>query len=546
MKFITFYLCSFFLISNTCYSQFVVTNGNDSGPGSLREAVDLANAASGADEIIFDGNFTIFLNSGQITLQDDVTITGNGMGNTILDGANNGSNRILGAINLTDITIEGITFQNSNNTGVNSSALGIGETNNATISNCEFLNNSSNGELGSGALGVRNTNITISGCIFEGNTAINNEASGGAIGTSENGTVTIINTLFSNNTAVKSGGALEVRSSGDVLIQNSKFLNNTVTGSNDGGGAFFVLGNANTTILSSEFIENNTNGNGGAIYNQAQEMTIEASTILRNEAANGGGIFNDLTGVLTVDRSTISGNISQIISGGILNNGGTLLINASTIVFNTASAGGGVFSSTQAIVANSIISVNNATGTGKNVSGNFASDNYNLIGEDDLNVFPQASNDMENTNPLLDVIQDNGGETMTHKLLANSPAYNAANPSLVANDQIDQPIFGGIRDIGAYESQTDVTLSNNDFELDTTMILYPNPSSSVVTITVSESIVTKAARIVISELASGKQVFNSDLTSNEINIVTEKFAAGVYLVSLLTNNGLQTEKLIIQ
>ena len=62
-------------------ATFTVTNTNDAGPGSLRQAVLDANALSGADEILFDSSVTgtLALTSGPLyvapsTTDDSLTV----------------------------------------------------------------------------------------------------------------------------------------------------------------------------------------------------------------------------------------------------------------------------------------------------------------------------------------------------------------------------------------------------------------------------------------------------------------------------------------
>ena len=60
---------------------FTVLITGDSGVGSLRQAVLDANAAAGADTIVFDGRLdgqAIVLASGPLEIRDSVTITGPG------------------------------------------------------------------------------------------------------------------------------------------------------------------------------------------------------------------------------------------------------------------------------------------------------------------------------------------------------------------------------------------------------------------------------------------------------------------------------------
>ena len=54
-------------------ATLTVTSPSDSGSGSLREAVDIANASVGHDTIVFDvalGTHEIRLNSSEITITD--------------------------------------------------------------------------------------------------------------------------------------------------------------------------------------------------------------------------------------------------------------------------------------------------------------------------------------------------------------------------------------------------------------------------------------------------------------------------------------------
>jgi len=74
----------FTLISVVSYgATFTVENTNDSGPGSLRQAVLDANTNPGPDEIVFmDGLLGTIPSdvpfSGEMAITDDLTITGPG------------------------------------------------------------------------------------------------------------------------------------------------------------------------------------------------------------------------------------------------------------------------------------------------------------------------------------------------------------------------------------------------------------------------------------------------------------------------------------
>jgi len=79
---------------NAQATVFNVTNLNDNGGGSVRDAIDQANSAAGADVIEFQPGLqgTITLTTGMlaITDSDGLSIIGNGAGRTIISGNNSG------------------------------------------------------------------------------------------------------------------------------------------------------------------------------------------------------------------------------------------------------------------------------------------------------------------------------------------------------------------------------------------------------------------------------------------------------------------------
>ena len=265
----------------------------------------------------------------------------------------------------------------------------------------------------------------------------------------------------------------------------------------DGGGVGTTIAVSSTAqvALSKLTIRNGRSAdNGGGIYNSGM-LTINKSTISGNFAQNnGGGIFN--LSSLTIHRSTISGNRTSeqfywSYGGGIWSNIGTrTTINNSTISGNAAlgflpSYGGGICNYGTLDINNSTISGNwAANGDGGNIisfygqpttlqnsivggscSGTIISAGYNLSSDNSCNF--NGPGDMNNTDPKLGPLQNNGGPTQTMKLLPGSPAIDAGNPSgctdsngnLLTTDQRGRPRPGkedtGGCDIGAFERQID-------------------------------------------------------------------------------------------
>jgi uncharacterized repeat protein (TIGR01451 family) len=274
------------------------------------------------------------------------------------------------------------------------------------------------GVLNSGTLNLNN-------CIFSGNRA------GGILGGggihNYNGTSTVTDSTFSANRAETFGGGI-ANENGTVTVNNSNFFDNY--GGYDGGG--IANGIANTygtvTVTNSIFVGNYGSTGGGGIYNPRGTLSVANSTFSGNSAGyggvGGGGIYNN--GILTVSSSTFSGN-SAFGGGGIEGyyNGTTILKN--TIVANSSMGG-------------------NCTGLITDGGGNLS--------------YPDSTCPGINSNPVLGLLQNNGGPTETMALLSGSAAINAGDPAGCTDDQdnplsTDQrgfPRFGRC-DIGAYELQ---------------------------------------------------------------------------------------------
>jgi hypothetical protein len=235
-------------------------------------------------------------------------------------------------------------------------------------------------------------------------------------------------------------------------------------------------------------------GYGGAIYNcPGSTMTIINTTISRNTAEEGGGICNG--GTLTILNSTFSENVARHRKGGGIRNYGTLIltnstitenraagvgggihngalfgpsgtvfINNSTISHNGAVKAGGLFSDlsgTKVVVQNTIV----ASNSGGNCQGVLTSKGYNLSSDNTCRF--SKTGDMNNTDPNLGPLQNNGGPTPTMALLPESAAIDSGNPDgctdsrghLLKTDQRGMlrpdKEDGAVCDRGAYERQKD-------------------------------------------------------------------------------------------
>ena len=415
-----------------------VNSTADSGTGSLRQAI--TTAASG-DTIQFQfatTPVTISLNSGDLEIDKNLTITGLGTTNLIIDGGGNQSRgRVLTVGSSATVSISGLTVKGGRGGGT-----GLG---------------SIDGDGG----GIYNLgHLTLTNVVVSNNTAANFDVGGGGI--LNVGTLSLVGSTVSNNTA---GGKASLGTNGAVT----------------GGG----VRNANiaTLTVTNSTISNNFAQIGGGIFNTGS-MTITGSTFASNSAGvgvstnqtlEGGAIFINSPGTGSIVNSTFFGNSAKDDGGAIANNG-NISTSFSTFVGNSARNGNGVSATHNTLTLKANIFSNN--GANCLISGgSIVSDGHNLATDSTCNL--TATGDLPNTAAGLDPagLQNNGGSTQTVALLSTSAAVDKistpctdAGASGVSADQRGTARPQGTNcDIGAFEleqstqaSTTTVTNTNDD------------------------------------------------------------------------------------
>ncbi len=130
------------------------------------------------------------------------------------------------------------------------------------------------------------------------------------------------------------GPVLRVRFGATVRISGMTLTN--------GAGSYGGILNGGTLTLSNSTIKDNQAFNGGGIGNSGT-LTLSNSTVKDNQAPYGGGIFNTLSGTVTLDHSTVTGNTAtSSVGGGILNMlSGTVTLDHSPVTDNQTLSGGG-------------------------------------------------------------------------------------------------------------------------------------------------------------------------------------------------------------
>ena len=218
-------------------------------------------------------------------------------------------------------------------------------------------------------------------------------------------------------------------------------------GDSNGGGAIF--NEDSLTLNNCTLSVNNAVGFGGAISNKGT-LTLNSCTLSGNGATNGGAITN--SGTLTLNNSTLSGNGASNSGGGLFSEGVSLTLNSCTLSGNNANNGGGVFISAGALNLNNSIVAGNTAGTNPDLSGTINAGDYNLIGNSQGAIFGGTpANDITDVDAQLGELDDNGGPTDTIALAVSSPAINAGNTALTADQRGVARPQAGRDDIGAFE-----------------------------------------------------------------------------------------------
>jgi hypothetical protein len=403
-----------------------VTNCDDSGPGSLRDAV--SNAASG--DVIDMTQLTcsrITLTTGAILLgQDDIGLQGPGPNRLSIDGSGSQGEDVLYHLGTGTVHVDGLTIENGSKYTSAQDARG----------GCIHS---------AGNVDVQNSVVRL--CLASAPAPYH--VLGGAI--------------------YSYGGTLLVR----ARVVDSQGFD---PGSYASGGGVYALGGFNSVYaqISGDSLVG-SNSWGGGVF--ARGPVFIANTEISGNLANhiAGAALEDNTGyVAFMVNSTVSGNVASSTVGGV-DARPPIYMYSSTVAFNSEQIwndGNGHYfgaglnvASALSTVYSSILSNNTAPGVGTpgdifDLSGNAAG----VGGADDIimefNIGIPASSDR--SDPELGPLQDNGGPTRTQRPASSTAGFG----DNVTNAMYDQrgPGFPRITSdgvtIGAYEWNPDVIFIN--------------------------------------------------------------------------------------
>ena len=380
------------LESRRLFAVLTVTNLNDTGAGSLRNAVT---AASSGDTINFSAAGTITLTSGAITLDKGLTIVG--PGSDVLAISGNNASQVF-VTSASGITIEDVSIvQGTYNNG--GGAMSIGGGSNVTLNRVDLHDNHVPSSVGAAAYVHNGATLSMFDCTVRDNTA--RYQGGGILST---GTLNMTRCTLSNNSvhAIAQSGIMGSAGDGQggalaVFVGTTTLTNCTLAGN---------------SVTADPYQSQVGSAAGGAIYaaNSFTTLNLINCTITDNSCnagnSSGGGV-DAVDPTVSIVNTIIAGNTATTepdIRSNHLTDGGYNIIGAYS--------GGGLINGTN----------NNHIGT--------------LVAPIDAG---------------LGALADNGGDTETVALQAGSIAIDAGTSTgAPAADQrgIER---AGATDIGAFE-----------------------------------------------------------------------------------------------
>lgn len=417
-----------------------VTNCNDSGPGSLREAY--ANASGDVTiSLTALACSTISLTTGALSgaAGNAGSVTIQGAGQTIDAHGASGvfSHSGTGALVLQDLRVV-----NGNHTG--------------TRGGCIYS---------AGSVWLYSSQVT--GCTLH--PGFNQPARGGAIYAHDAvrmSTASLVSSASAQASyyASAEGGGIWARA---VSIDRSTVRASSAVGQLTAarGGGVFAAGPADSSPslkLRYATLDGNYSVIGGGAYAYGSTQASNSTLVGNVASGNGGGLYLANKPAATARSyftlTTFSGNFADVDGGGLLS-AVPVTMGACTLTDNVANrSGGGMFLRKDILLVSSIVALNIAEAI--QVSDDIGGEGDLFYGDHDLVLRSSLAlpSDTLSANPKLGPLSDNGGPTRTHALLPGSPAidHGVGVPSPEDYDQRGAPYWrltASSPDIGAFEVQ---------------------------------------------------------------------------------------------
>lgn len=461
-----------------------VTNLNDSGPGSLRQAI--INASSGttitfSPSLLANGSDTIKL-AFPISFVNGVSIQGLIQGADTLYISGEDSTQIF-YIDLSSnpgevVSFHDLVFVKGRNTH-HGGAVFVKDADSLDIENCIFRGNKTIGDFQGGALYLEGiTSAILEGVVFDADSTLRSTptsflGSGAGLFATSCSNFSVSNSKFERCSSSFRGG-------GAYLIDCSYTLDGVVFRDNSAvrGGAFGSE-SGHGLVTNSFVIDNSCLERGGGFYHLYDTTTVVSTLFDRNSSLDyGGGLYMVLLSEIQLVNSSFIQNSSNSSGGAIANSVSYALMSNCTFYYNSApqsasylqygnSPSGsidncsfvqhetsnsriiGVISGTCDVLSSIVLGDLDYVVGSTNYADHIISTGFNIFSD---TLSSSLSSDMMNIDSVtlaLEPLAMNGGLTPTMLPGPNSVALNMGNP-IDFSDAQNGAIFGR-RDVGAAE-----------------------------------------------------------------------------------------------
>jgi hypothetical protein len=275
----------------------------------------------------------------------------------------------------------------------------------------------SSGRAGGGLYIAAGATAILDHVTIENNQAADNQAGYGG-GIFNAGHLTMTNSTISGNSSVMGGGG--IYNLGNADLAGLVVDGNTAPKAH--GGGIYNYNDAAILTLTNSTLKNNQSMLGAGLSNDGGKANVTGTTFKDNAAeSTGGGILNTNWAILVLINATVSGNTATFQGGGIANGlfDSILKMSNVTIANNHASKYAGLdYEGGDSYLVNVILAAN----SGGNCSLGPIGGGSNISSDASCNI--TGSNNRSNIDPKIGPLQNNGGPTETHALLAGSPAID--------------------------------------------------------------------------------------------------------------------------
>ncbi len=270
-------------------------------------------AAASGDEVVVATGFyfeTINFNGKSITVRsssgnpDDAFIDGSGSGPVVTCANGESSSTVLSGFTITG------------GSAINGGGMYISNSSSPTITNCVFIYNSAINSGGGMFVYDSEPSISNCSFVFNSVSGSGVLPGGGGMCVRTSSSASITDCIFIGNSAKYSGGGIFIEWSSFVSITNCVFRDNSATGQPNGpndlegkGAGILLFEGSTATIIDSVFTGNSAESEAGAVL-VANRCNVSATNCVftGNSAANGGAIVSKPEGTLTLLHCSLSGN----------------------------------------------------------------------------------------------------------------------------------------------------------------------------------------------------------------------------------------------